>query len=203
MSAPEIPITINRGETFEFGIMYADDEFVSPYPVITGMASTAPARLIVPSHGVPDGWPVRVACVKKPIELNTPEDDWVYPKVIDDDTLELNDVNAHCWPPFSGTGLLIVPKPADITGFRCRAQVRSKPGGELLHTWDSDPTEDPDSLVIVDVALSQFVFTMSADKSEALGWNKGVYEAEVIAPGGQVYKLTAISPIEVTREVTT
>ena len=204
MSAPEIPITIYRGETFEFGIMYAEDEFVSPYPEITGMPQVAPVRLTVPNHGVPDGWPVRVACVKSPAEVNTSEEDnWVYPKVIDADTLELNDVNAHCWRPFSGTGVLIVNKPADITGWRCRAQVRTKPGGDLLHTWDSDPAQNPDSLVIVDVALSQFVLTMTAEQSEALAWSKGFYEAEVIAPGGQVYKLTAISPIEVTREVTT
>ena len=203
MSAPEIPITIYRGETFEFGIMYADGEFVSPYPVITAMPQTAPARLTVENHGVPDGWPVRIECVKSPAELNTPADDWVYPQVIDANTLELNDVNAHCWRAFSGTGLLIVPKPADITGWRCRAQVRKSIGGELLHTWDSDPAQSPDSLVTVDVALSQFVLTMTAEQSEALDWSKGFYEAEVIAPGGQVYKLTAISPIEVTREVTT
>ena len=202
MSAPEIPITIYRGETFEFGIMYAEGEFVSPYPEIIGMASKSPARLIVPAHGVPDGWPVRIECVK-PFELNTPEDEWVYPKVIDADTIELNDVNAHCWQPFSGPGQLVVPKPADLTGWRCRAQVRNKSGSDLLHTWDSDPAQNPDSLVIVDVALSQFVLTMTAEQSESLGWSRGVYEAEVIAPGGQVYKLTAISPIEVTREVTT
>lgn len=201
--APEIPITIYRGETFEFGIMYAESEFMSPYPVITAMPQTAPVRLTVENHGIPDGWPVRIECVKNPVELNTAEDSWVYPKVIDADTLELNDMNAHCLRPFSGTGLLVVPKPADITGWQCRAQVRTRPGGELLYSWHSDPAENPDSLVIVDVALSQFVLTMSAEQSEVLSWSKGVYEAEVIAPGGQVYKLTAISPIEVTREVTT
>lgn len=203
MSAPEIPITIYRGETFEFGIMYAEGEYVSPYPVITAMPQKAPARLTVLNHGVPDGWPVRIECVRNPAELNTPEDDWVYPKVIDADTLELNGVNAHCWKAFSGDGLLVVPKPADITGWACRAQVRDRPGGQLLWSWHSDPGENPDSLIIVDTVLSQFVLTMSANDSEALVWSKGVYEAEVIAPGGQVYKLTAISPIEVTREVTT
>lgn len=200
--APEIPLIITRGETFEFGIMYAEDEYVSPYPIITGMPQTAPARLTVVNHGVPDGWPVRIECVGKPSELNTPDDEWVYPKVIDADTLELNDVNAHCWQAFAGSGLLIVPKPADLTGWQCRAQVRNRVGGELLHTWHSDPAENPNNLIIVDVALSQFVLTMSAEDSVALTWEKGFYEAEVIAPGGQVYKLTAISTIEVTREVT-
>lgn len=200
--APVVPISIYRGETFEFGIMYAEDEFMSPYPVITGMPATAPVRLYVADHGIPDGWPVRIACMKSPSELNTPDDAWVYPKVIDADTLELNDVNAHCWRPFSGTGLLIVPKPADITGWRCRAQVRKRADGELLWSWDSDPLQNPDSLVIVDTALSQFVLTMSATQTELLDWNKGVYDAEVIAPGGQVYKLVSESQIEVIREVT-
>lgn len=201
--APVIPITIYRGETFEFGILYAEAEFVSPYPVISAMVSTAPARLTVVEHGIPDGWPVRIACVKTPTELNTPEESWVYPKVIDADTLELNDVNAHCWRPFSGSGVLIVPKPADLTGWQCRAQVRNRIGGDLLYSWHSDPSENPDSLILVDVALSQFVLTMSDVQSEALTWAKGVYDAEVIAPGGQVYKLTAISPIDVVGEVTT
>ena len=43
---------------------------------------------------------------------------------------------------------------------------------------------------------------MSDAQTEALAWSKGVYEAEVIAPGSQVYKLTAVSPITVSREVT-
>lgn len=200
--APEIPITIYRGETFEFGILYAEDEFMSPYPVVTAMVQTAPVRLTVVGHGIPDGWPVRIACVRAPEELNTPEDSWVYPKVIDADTIELNDMNANCWRTFSGPGVLIVPKPADLTGWHCRAQVRNKVGGDLLFSWHSDPSESPDAPVIVDVALSQFVLTMTAAQSEALDWSKGVYDAEVISPGGQVYKLTAISPIGVSREVT-
>ncbi|WP_447593552.1 hypothetical protein [Aquipseudomonas campi] len=198
--APEIPITIARGATFEFGILYADEDLL--YLPITGMPSKAPVRLTVVGHGVPDGWPVRVACVKAPEELNTAADEWVFAHVVDADTIELNNLNAHCWRAFSGSGLLILRRPADLAGWQCRAQVRDRVGGQLLFSWHSDPAENPDSLVLVDVALSQFVLTMSDTQSEALTWSKGVYEAEVIAPGGQVYKLTAISPITVSREVT-
>ena len=78
--APEIPITIQRGKTFEFGFLYAEDELL--YLQIVGMPSKAPVRLTVPGHGVPDGWPVQVTCVKAPAELNTPDDESRLAKVV-------------------------------------------------------------------------------------------------------------------------
>lgn len=196
-----VPITITRGETFEFGFMWGDDRLL--YLPITAMTSKAPVRLRVPGHGIPDGWPVRVTCVRQPEELNTPEDEHVFVTVVDADTVELNTLNAHCWRQFSGDGLLVLRQPVDLTGWQARGQVRDKAGGTLLWSWHSDPAEGPDSLIVVDQALSQFVLTMSAAQAAALPWNKGVYDAEAIAPGGQVYKLADISPIDVKREVTT
>ena len=196
-----VPITITRGETFEFGFMWADDRLL--YLPIVAMPSKAPVRLRVPGHGIPDGWPVRVTCVRQPEELNTPEDEYVFVTAVDADTIELNELNAHCWRQFSGDGLLVLRQPMDLTGWQARGQVRDKPGGTLLWSWHSNPAENPDSLVIVDVALSQFVLTMTAQQAAALDWSKGVYDAEAIAPGGQVYKLADISSISVLREVTT
>lgn len=200
MSAPEIPITIQRGKTFEFGFLYAEDELL--YLPITGMPSKAPVRLTVEGHGVPDGWPVQVTCVKAPAELNTPDDESQIAKLVDVDTIELNALNAHCWKAFSGSGLLVLNKPMDLTGWHCRAQVRDKPGGTVLFTWHSDPAESPDGEIEVDLAQSAFVLKMDAATAAALEWKRGKYDVEAIAPGGQVYPLTAISDIEVADEVT-
>ncbi|RRV29663.1 hypothetical protein EGJ23_01625 [Pseudomonas sp. o96-267] len=200
MSAPEISITIQRGKTFEFGFVYAEDELL--YLPITGMPSKAPVRLTVEGHGVPDGWPVQVTCVKAPAELNTPDDESQIAKLVDVDTVELNALNAHCWKAFSGSGLLVLNKPMDLTGWHCRAQVRDKPGGAVLFTWHSDPAESPDGEIEVDLALSAFVLKMDADTAAALPWKRGKYDVEAIAPGGEVYPLTAISDIEVADEVT-
>ncbi|MFV3386611.1 hypothetical protein ACNFCJ_14465 [Pseudomonas sp. NY15364] len=200
MSAPEIPITIQRGKTFEFGFLYAEDELL--YLPITGMPSKAPVRLTVEGHGVPDGWPVQVTCVKSPAELNTPDDESQIAKLVDVDTIELNALNAHCWKAFSGSGLLVLNKPMDLTGWHCRAQVRDRVGGEVLFTWHSDPAEDPDGEIEVDLARSTFVLKMDAATAAALEWKRGKYDVEAIAPGGEVYALTAISDVEVTDEVT-
>lgn len=195
-----VPITITRGKTFEFGFLYAEDELL--YLPITAMPSTAPVRLTIVGHGVPDGWPVQVRCVKSPAELNSGEDESYIARVIDADTIELNAVNAHCWKAFSGSGLLVFNKPMQLTGWSCRAQVRDRVGGEVLFTWHSDPAESPDEEIEVDLAHSAFVLKMDAATAAALEWKRGKYDVEAIAPGGEVYALTAISDVEVADEVT-
>lgn len=198
--APEIDITITRGKTFEFGYLYAEDELL--YLPITGMPSKAPARLTVQGHGVPDGWPVQVACVKAPGELNSADGEFQVAKLVDADTIELNAVNAHCWKPFSGSGLLVLNKPMDLTDWKCRAQVRDRVGGTVLFTWHSDPAENPDGEIEVDVAGSAFVLKIGAEATATLDWARGVYDVEAIAPGGEVYPVTAISSVMVADEVT-
>lgn len=198
--APEIEITITRGKTFEQAYLYADEELA--YMPITGMPSAAPVRLTVVGHGVPDGWPVQVSCVKTPTELNSADGDYYFAKVIDVDTIELNSVNAQCWKALSGSGLVVFNKPVDLTGWACRAQVRDKAGGTVLFTWHSDPLQLPDGEAVVDVAMSAFVLKVDATTAAALTWKRGVYDAEAIAPTGEVYPLTAISPVIVADEVT-
>jgi hypothetical protein len=198
--APEIDLTIIRGKTFEFAYLYADDELL--YLPITAMPSKAPVQLTVAVHGIPEGWPVQVQCVKAPAELNSEDGACHFVTVVDANTIELNAVNAHCWKPFSGSGLVVLSKPVALAGWHCRAQVRDKVGGTVLFTWHSDPAEAPDGLALVDVARSQFVLTMNAATAAALTWKRGVYDVEAIAPGGEVYPLTAISQVVVADEVT-
>lgn len=208
--AEQIDIVITRGKTFEFGFLYAGDE---PRQVlITGMPSQVPLRLTVVGHDLPEGWPFWVACVKSPAELNSGVDsddayevmsaDPYYVKVVDADTIEVPGVIASCWKAFSGPGVLLTRPPVDLTGWQCRAQVRDKVGGAVLFSWHSDPAESPDGVIDVDVALSQFVLRMDAGTAESLDWKRGKYDVEAIAPGGEVYPVTAISDVTVDDEVT-
>lgn len=198
--AEQIDITITRGKTFEYGFLYAEDELL--YLPITAMPGTAPVRLTVPQHGVPDGWPVQIQCVKSPPQLNSCEDERYIARVIDQDTIEINAINANCWKPFSGSGLLVFNKPMQLTGWHCRAQVRDRAGGEVLFTWHSDPGENPDGDIDVDVAQSAFVLRIDAATTGALTWKRGVYDVEAIAPSGEVYAVTAVSAVTVDSEVT-
>lgn len=93
----KLDLTLTRGKTFEYGLLYAEDTVV--YRPVTGMPSRAPLRLTVPSHGVVDGWPVRVQSVKSPVELNFKSAEFA--RVVDDDTLEFNAYDATTWKPFT------------------------------------------------------------------------------------------------------
>jgi hypothetical protein len=208
--AEPIDIVIHRGRTFEFGYLYAEDE---PRQVlITGMPSTVPLRITVPGHGLPDGWPFWVSCVKSPRELNTSIDsesadevmtaDPYFAKVVDENTIEIPSVVASCWGSYQGRGVLITRPPVDLTGWSCRAQVRDKPGGKVLFTWHSDPDEEPDGVAIVDVDAGAFFLQMTAEASQGLQWRRGVYDVEAIAPGGEVYSVAPISSVQVSDEVT-
>lgn len=203
--APEIPLKITRGKTAEFAFLYADEEQV--FLPIEAMPVKAPARLTITGHQIPDGWPVQVQCVKVPAELNNdPNGDEPYykTKVVDANTIEFNRVNAHCWKEYAGGGLVVFNRPVNLTGWRCRAQVRTKAGatGTPLFSWDSDPSQNPDGVAVVDVARACFVLRVEAAAAAALTWSSAVYDLEAIAPDGSVYAVTAISPITVEGEVT-
>jgi len=167
------------------------------------MPTKAPTRLTVEDHGIPDGWPVQVTCVSNPIELNTDEGQRRIAKVVDADTIEFNDFNANCLRPYTSGGLVVFNKPEDLTGWKARAQIRDREGGVLLFSWHSDPLENPDAEITVDVARSMFVLNMSPTQTEALAWRRAVYDLEAISPSGEVYAVTAISQVNVVGEVTT
>lgn len=199
MTAPTIDLTIDRGKTFEYAFLYAEDELV--YKPITALVNVAPVRITVPAHGLPDGWVVDVAGVKTPYELNTGEDGPRFIRVVDVDTLEFNALDGTLWKAYAGVGNVIASKPVDLTGWSARAAVRDKAGGTLLFTWHSDPTQNPDGAITVDVAHSSFTLSMDAAKTAALPWSRGVWELEAIAPDGKVYPVVGISRITVSDEV--
>lgn len=199
MTAPVIDLTIERGKTFEYAFLYAEDALL--YKPITAIASKAPVRLTVPAHGLPDGWVVDVAGVKTPIELNSGEDGPRFIRVVDADTLEFNALDGTLWKPFAGGGNVVANQPSDLTGWVARGTVRDKVGGEVLFSWHSDPADPAPGLITVDIARSSFIVTIDAATSAALPWSRGVWELEAVAPDGKVYPVVAISKITVSGEV--
>ena len=66
MDAPIINLCIQQGKTLEFALRYAESRY--SYCDIAAVLSLAPLRLALPSHGIPDGWPITIQCVKRPAE---------------------------------------------------------------------------------------------------------------------------------------
>jgi hypothetical protein len=200
MGAPVVDINIVKGKTFEFMYRYADEELV--YLPISGMPSTAPVRLTVVSHGIPDGWPVRIESLRHPVELNNSSDDCYIATSVDPDTIELNAVRADGWRPYTSGGLVIFNRPFDLTDCSARMQIRSRVNGPILISASSEPLLGADGEIEVDPDLAALVVRFSPVVTADIEWLRGVYDLELLTPSGDIYPITAISKVSVGAEVT-
>lgn len=200
MTAPTYDLHIVRGKTFTQAFQYADDEML--YRPITGIPVQAPARITAAGHGVPPNWPVRIESTRAPAELNTPEGEWLVPSVVDSDTLEFDELNLTGAKPFRGPSVLVFPRPADIADWKARMQIRDRIGGEVLLSFSSDPADQADGTITVDVPGSAFVLELLHTITEAIAWTRAVYDLEAIRPDGSVIALIAPSKVTVGQEVT-
>lgn len=200
MGAPVVDITIVKGKTFEYMYRYADQELV--YLPITAMPSTAPVRLTVANHGIPDGWPISIEGVRQPEELNTGDGDFYIASVDGTSTVELNAVRSDNWRSFITSGSVIFNRPFDLTGCSARMQIRDRVDGNVLLSLSSDDTADRDGVIEIDNSLSALIVRLTPATTAAITWRAGVYDLELITPGGDVYPITAISKVKIGDEVT-
>lgn len=200
MGAPVVDINIVKGKTFEFMYRYADEELV--YLPITGMPNTAPVRLTIPNHGIPDGWPVRIEGVRQPVELNNADGDYYIATLIDSNTIELNTVRADLWRTYVSGGIAIINRPFDLTACSARMQIRDRVNGTVLLSLSTDTSTVPDGEIEVDVDLAALIVRLTPTVTTAISWLRGVYDLELITPGGNIYPITAISQVTVGAEVT-
>lgn len=198
MDAPIINLCIQQGKTLEFALQYAESRY--NYRDIAAVVSLAPLRLTLPSHSIPDGWPISIQCVKRPAEMNG---DYIA-TVVDENTIEINDLVGSCWRHrWAAGGHVRFPVPQDITGWSARAAFRRRIGDPVaVLTLHSDPGQNPDGLIIVDPAEHSFTLQLTDAVTASLRPMSGVWDAEVIDPDGNVYALIGVSPFEITAEVT-
>lgn len=195
-NAPTFDLTIPRGKTFEFALLYADTQLI--YKPIAAMVSQMPVRLQVLDHGIPEDWPVEVVGASSPQELNTHGEPRNI-RVVDKDTIEINTLRTTS--PLRGSAHVMYPEPIDLTGWSARAWVCERVGGAVLFRWDSDATTAPDGLIGIDVARSSFVLNIDAVTAANMPFSRGMWEMEATAPDGKVYAVIAISKIAVSSEL--
>jgi hypothetical protein len=201
MSLPKSQnIQIRRGTTFEFPLRWESEPLV--YKAITGMEQSAPCRLTVEDHDMPDGWRAAVVCAKGMVDLNAksnpPKDsDYHVFTVVDDDTLEINGKSCACFKPYTSGGYIQYYTPHDLSGYAARMSIKDKVGGTELMSLTTE-----NSRISVDDVGKIITLTISADDTEVIEFSKGVYDLELVSPTGIVTTLLA-GAVSVTSEVTT
>lgn len=120
-----------QGKTFNLVLQWETEPVV--YKAITAISQTAPARMTVPGHGMPDGWRGVVTNVKGMTDINATanalrERDYTPGTVIDAATIDLNEVNAAGFKAYVSGGIWQYNTPVDITGYTARMAVKPKAG---------------------------------------------------------------------------
>lgn len=195
-------LTIQQGRTFSLALRWESPPIV--YRPITAIAQTAPARLTVPTHGVPDGWRVAVTNVKGMTEINAEANkltsrDYHQATVLDANTIEINDINAAGFKAYTSGGYIQFGTPVDLTGFTARMTIKNKVGGTELMTLTT-----ANDRIAIDASAKVISLTIEAEDTEPLTWTTGVYDLEMVS-GATPAVVTALlsGRVTLTKEVTT
>lgn len=202
MNVKNLDITIRRGATYQLPIMWEGPRLI--YKPIETIANSAPVRITVPEHGLPDGWMVAVANARGLIELNAagnpPRDnEFRAAVVLDASTIELNKVNAAGYKTHTrSTGQLVYYEPAlPVTSAKARMQVKSKIGGEELYLLTTE-----NGRIVLDPVRMRIVLIFAADAFVSAPWRTAVYDLEVEDASGVVTPII-YGAFALTDEVTT
>lgn len=194
-------LTIQQGRTFSLALRWESPPII--YRPITAIAQTAPARLTVPTHGVPDGWRVAITNVKGMTEINAEANkltsrDYHQATVIDANTIEINDINASGFKEYVSGGYVQFNTPTNLVGFTARMSIKNKVGGTELFSLTTT-----NGRITIDAAARIIALNISADDTAAITWASGVYDLEMVS-GDTPPVVTALlsGRVTVTKEVT-
>jgi hypothetical protein len=195
----ELNLTIQQGKTYSTTLRWASEPYV--YKPITSVANTAPVRLTVPAHGLPDGWRFAVSAVQGATGLNAkkspPEAKEYYEAtVIDENTVDINNVNGMLLGAYKSGGVIQYLTPVDMTGMSARMQIKDKVGGTSLLTITSDAGD-----ITINPGTYTITIRIPPTVTEALTWTTGSYDLEMYN-GTDVF-LLCFGIISVEFEVTT
>lgn len=188
-----------QGKTFSLVLRWETEPIV--YKTITAIQQSAPARLTVAGHGIPDGWRCAVTNVKGMTEINAEanalrDKDYNPVTVIDANTIEINAINAAGFKAYTSGGVLQFNTPVSLVGYTARMAIKDKVGGTVLKSLVS-PTD-----ITLNTTTSTITLTISATDTAAFAWKSGVYDLELVSASGVVTALLT-GKVTVTKEVTT
>ena len=191
-----------QGKTFSLALRWETPPVV--YKAITGITQTAPVRVTVPAHGIPDGWRVAITNVKGMTQINVEANkkltkrDYHQATVIDANTIEINDINASGFKEYVSGGYVQFNTPTNLVGFTARMSIKNKVGGTELFSLTTT-----NGRITIDAAARIIALNISADDTAAITWASGVYDLEMVS-GDTPPVVTALlsGRVTVTKEVT-
>lgn len=203
--ATQLDLVVWRGKTFSQVVRWEAPPFV--YAPISNIAQAAPAVIESTGHGLPDGWRVAVVSVQGMTEINAKNDplrasDFHKARVVDADTVELNDVNAAGFTPYEGGGYLQYYTPVDMAGYSARMDIKDRVGGTVIASSEAADAPNDVIVITIDNAAKTITVEIPATATEAITAKRGVYDLELVSGSGVVTGLLH-GNVEFVDEVTT
>lgn len=173
------------------------------FRTITGITKAAPPVISATGHGVPDGWRVAVTNVLGMTQINAADNppktnQYVKSQLITADTLSLKCVDASGFGTYTSGGILRYNLPVDLAGYTARMQVRASQSDAVILL----ELTTANGGIVIDNILKTITITITATATAAFTFTGGVYDLEMVAPGGVVTRLLEGSVVigeEVTR----
>ncbi len=172
-------LIITKGKTFSQVVRWEEQPFI--YKAITAIQQSAPVRMTVTGHGIPDGWRVQVESVKGMTALNDGE--WHKATVIDANTIELNEINSLDFKPYVSGGVLKFYTPTTLAGVTGRMTIKDKVGGTVIASTEAAHSPLDTLTVTVDNVAKTIEIGMSATDAAAITAKKGSYDLEMVDAG--------------------
>lgn len=195
-------LTISQGRTFSLALRWETAPVI--YKAITGISQTAPVRITVPAHGIPDGWRVAITNVKGMTAINADANkindrDYHQATVIDANTIEINDINASGFKEYLSGGYVQFNTPVTLTGFTARMAIKDKVGGTGFLSLTTE-----NAGISLDEARRVITLNITAAATALFTWKSGVYDLEMVSPDATPVVTALLSgKVSVTKEVTT
>ena len=195
-------IQIRRGSTFLMTVRWETESWL--YAAITSISLTAPVAITSATHTIPDGWDVAVVDAKGLTQLNAKSNppkksDMRRATVVSATQIEFNEVSAASFTPHkAATGYLAWRAPQSLTGYVARMQIKDRVGGAVLVSL----TSAPGGGITINQTDKAIEIVITNAQTEAIAKAGGVYDLELVSPGGVVTALLA-GTITFESEVTT
>ncbi|UCV01146.1 hypothetical protein [Acidovorax radicis] len=194
-------IELRRGATFVLPVRWETTPWL--YAAIASISLTAPVAITSAAHTIPDGWNVAVVDAKGLTQLNAKSNppkasDMRRATVVSATQIQFNEISAAAFSKHqAGTGYLAWLTPHSLDGYKARMQIKDRVGGTVLLELTTE-----NGGIALDDGTKVIEISITAEQAEAFTKTAGVYDLELVSPGGVVTALME-GAVAIDTEVTT
>lgn len=193
MASPtKLNFKVYQGSTFQETLRWESSTKV--YSQITNINKSAPMVVTATSHGVPQGWRVKISGALGMKEVNTGE--YLTATSVSQDTITFNQVNALGYNTYTGGGVLEYNQPVDLAGFTARMQIR----GKLEDATVIKELTTENAGIVINNVTKTISLNISATDTAAFSFQTAVYSLELV--NGVVVTPFAGGTLTLIKEVT-